>query len=239
MRILLFLSLISWQILFSQQSPFGIIRDKDGYVNVRSEPNAQSPIKGTIKTGEAVSVYDEDTPWLSVSYDNGKSLEGYVHRSRFQPLNKFPKIPLKYQQKNRIKFANETIEISIGFKQVDLKTERKYITKGKNYGDYQEELYKGKTPYGVDGFGYFHKDKIFTKYENISLKMNGKTIDTPQKELEVIFDVSNDTRLYDCYWDKEKNRVFIETVAGDGAGGVSILFIFENGILKKKLFWKP
>lgn len=235
-KILLFLGLILGQVVFSQGIS-GIIVDKDGFVNVRKKPSAKSEIKGTIKTGEVVGIsdvfFDEKHPnWTWVMYNSGANIVGYVHKSRVKFLEDlFPKIPFQKKQGKTLVFKNKDAEIQISTKQISfLKDIKPYVS-----GEYGEQ-YKGKQMYGIDGtLGYTDNFPVEV-FDKITLKIGEKTIEIPQEETENIFIVDREGEDYSCYWDKDRNRFFIEAIVGDGAGAVGLLLIFENGEFKEKLF---
>lgn len=232
-KIVLLFSFILGQMAFSQH--FGVIADKDGFVNVREKPSTKSEIKATIKTGEVVGIsdllVDEENPtWWWVEYQAGASFGGYVHKSRVKPLDNFPDIPFYTKQGNMLIFSNrKNIEISVSVKQISFLKDVKPYMSGK-YG----ELYKGKESYGFDGTLGFTDEFPVEVFDKVTLKIDGKTIEIPQKELENLFIVRDSADGYDCYWDKERNRIFIESAVGDGAGWTALLFIFENGQFKEK-----
>ncbi len=240
-QIFLAFHLFCVSLIFGQNSSFGIIVDKDGYVNVRQEDNAKSPIKGTIKSGEVVgimeSIIDKEMleNWLLVKYDTEVSLEGFVHRSRVQFLDKLPKIPFQKKQGNTLIFKQGDTEILISTKKVQFFKDIKPYISGQ-YG----ELYKGKFAYGFDGTSSLTGDFEVIKFEKVILKIAKKTTEIPQNELENLFIVDDfaEGNGYSCYFDKEKNRVFIESSIGDGAGSIDLLLIFENGKFREKRLFR-
>jgi hypothetical protein len=60
----------------------GIIRDPDGYSNVREVPSLQSRAIATARDGETVVVLGKERDWIKVSLANGTV--GYVHESRIR-----------------------------------------------------------------------------------------------------------------------------------------------------------
>jgi hypothetical protein len=60
----------------------GVIRDPDGYSNVREVASLQSRVIGTARDGETVVVLGKDRDWIKVSLANGTV--GYVHESRIR-----------------------------------------------------------------------------------------------------------------------------------------------------------
>lgn len=233
-KIVLFSSLILCQMAFSQQSLFGIIVGKEDYVDVYQEASAQSLVKGSIKSGGVVNSMYEEAGFRSVEFQSGAYFSGFVPSSALQSLEKLPKISLKSQKKNQLTFANEAIEIQISLKD---------FTSKEVLNDFSTEkggtFYKGKPFHGTDLDWLKSYDTPFAKYETIHLKINGKKVQIPKETLEAFFNVRSKANQYDCYWDKERNRVFIETGVGDGYMGKSILFIIENEAFKEILFWEP
>lgn len=227
----MFLLSISQNIL--AQSNFGIIKDKDGYVNVREQGSTKSNIKGTIKNGEIVEItwaddgYDN---WLSVGYDDKATFWGYVHMSRVQTLDKLPKIPFRSAEKNRLVFSNNGIEIEITFKQFDYNKEKQYFS-----GEY-DQFYKGKEVFGIKPT----QDNPYVQvFETIKVTTQGKITNVPASEFESFFQVWNQADTYSCYYEKNSDRIFIESPIGDGGESTIVLFVFEKGKYKKTIALIP
>jgi uncharacterized protein YgiM (DUF1202 family) len=60
----------------------GVIRDPDGYSNVREVASLQSRVIATARDGETVIVLGKDRDWIKVSLANGTV--GYIHESRIR-----------------------------------------------------------------------------------------------------------------------------------------------------------
>jgi TIR domain/Bacterial SH3 domain len=60
----------------------GVIRDPDGYSNVREVASLQSRVIGTAQDGETVVVFGKERDWVKVSLANGTV--GYIHESRIR-----------------------------------------------------------------------------------------------------------------------------------------------------------
>jgi hypothetical protein len=74
------------------QERLAIIQDKDGFVNVRASGDINSEIVGKISEGELFSYIEAKTEWFTVSKPTyRKPVEGFVHRSRIQPLDELSK----------------------------------------------------------------------------------------------------------------------------------------------------
>lgn len=60
----------------------GIIKDPDGYTNLRKEKNTNSTILQKINSGDSIEVLDNSSDWFLVKTKEGK--QGYVHKSRIK-----------------------------------------------------------------------------------------------------------------------------------------------------------
>ncbi len=80
----------------------GIIQDKDGYTNIRSTAFSKSKIIGKITEGQQFIFYASDSSnWWKIKLidKKGSSIEGFVHKSRIQPLYQTKKIKeVRYHQ---------------------------------------------------------------------------------------------------------------------------------------------
>jgi hypothetical protein len=65
------------------KSKQGIINDPDGYVNIRKEMNAKSPVLGIIVENEIFNYWEvPNSNWWIVETQNG--IRGYVYSNRIR-----------------------------------------------------------------------------------------------------------------------------------------------------------
>ncbi len=78
-----------------------MIRDSDGYVNVRSEPKVGDNVIAQIDSGEFVLPIEQKGNWFySISLSRG--VGGYIHKSRLYDLSNYEKIDLVYVSKDSV-----------------------------------------------------------------------------------------------------------------------------------------
>lgn len=65
-----------------QPTSFGIIKDQDGYTNLRKEKNSSSEIIQRINTGSKIEILDNSGEWWLVQTKDGK--KGYVFKSKIE-----------------------------------------------------------------------------------------------------------------------------------------------------------
>lgn len=64
------------------KSHWGLVSDKDGYVNIRKEPNTKSKIVGTLVENKLFRYWKTHSNWYIIETKNG--IRGYVHKSRIR-----------------------------------------------------------------------------------------------------------------------------------------------------------
>jgi len=95
------------------QGPFGdyaVVKDKDGYVNIRAKENVKSKIVGTLPNNTLVYEFldEEFNPSNWVHIDSG-----YVHKSRLKMISEFPSIGKGKEQGNSITIAGKGISVTL------------------------------------------------------------------------------------------------------------------------------
>jgi hypothetical protein len=217
-KILVLLILIFTQHLFAQNTEgygFAIIDDKDGFTNIREEPNMKSKIVGNVKEGELFFCFSNEKhkDWFAVDVKNNYNLSGYVHKSRIKFVEELPKLKKRKSIKDTIYIKNDsiTLKMVIG----DFKSAKHKLTKDNNF----ISKIDGKRPMGVDG------GLPKTELQSIQLTIGGEVIDVPKSEL-------ND--LYEPNFEKasvylaQNGNIYFTMSNSDGAGGYEVAFVFKD-----------
>ena len=163
------------------QGPFGdyaVVKDKDGYVNIRAKENVKSKIVGTLPNNTLVyGFFDKEynpTNWIEVD-------KGYVHQSRLKRIFDFRAIVGK-EQGNSIIFDDKDVKVTITKQKFD-KTKHK-ITK-KDQGSYDQLIIDGKEIYGIE-------DELLPDdhYKSITVTMKGKNVPIPKSAYDDLYQVA-------------------------------------------------
>ena len=131
------------------QGPFGdyaVVKDKDGYVNIRAKESVKSKIVGTLPNNTLIYTFfgdDEPNPSNWVYEKNG-----YIHKSRLKKINEFPSIGKEKETEDSITITDKDISVTLTQQKFD-KTKHK-ITK-KKHKEYSEYIIDGKRAQGLDG----------------------------------------------------------------------------------------
>ena len=214
------------------QGPFGdyaVVKDKDGYVNIRAKENVKSKIVGTLPANTLMNVYfweDEPTPpnWIAVD-------KGYVHKSRLKMISEFPSIGKGKEQGNSITIAGKGISVTLTKQPFD-KTKHKITKKGQ--GSYEQLIIDGKEIiYGWDG------SLAQDHYKSITVTMKGKNVPIPKSAYDDLYEIGIwDTNNF-AYYDKEDDVLYIIAHNGDGYLAYEVCWQIVKGEYKTRIIGEP
>ena len=220
------------------QGPFGdyaVVKDKDGYVNIRAKENVKSKIVGTLPNNTLVYTFfdttDDETGeeiffnWIAVD-------KGYVHKSRLKMIGEFPSIGKGKEQGNSITIAGKGISVTITTQKFD-KTKHK-ITK-KKHKEYSEYIIDGKRAQGLDG-GLFLPEN---HYKSITVTINGKNVPIPKSAYDDLYEVAMYTDNNAVYYDKEEDTIYIIAHNGSGANAYEVCWQIVKGEYKTRIVGEP
>ena len=105
------------------QDNVAIIVDKDGFTNVRENKSTNSAVVGQIKKGEFFTFKMTNDDWFEINKtlsEDGtiENLNGYVHKSRVQPINTLP-------DKEKRELIKQILEKELYFIKTENRDERK------------------------------------------------------------------------------------------------------------------
>ena len=186
------------------QGPFGdyaVVKDKDGYVNIRAKENVKSKIVGTLPNNTLVyGFFDKEfnpTNWIEVD-------KGYVHQSRLKRIFDFRAIEGKVQG-NSVIFDDKDVKVTITKQKFD-KTKHKITKKGQ--GSYEQLIIDGKEIiYGWDG------SLAQDHYKSITVTMKGKNVPIPKSAYDDLYEISYFSSS--IYYDEEAEALYIYAVNGE------------------------
>ena len=209
---------------------YAVVKDKNGYVNIRAKENVKSKIVGTLPANTLVNVYfweDEPTPpnWIAVD-------KGYVHKSRLKMISEFPSIGKGKEQGNSITIAGKGISVTLTRQPFD-KTKHK-ITK-KKHKEYSKYIIDGKSAQGLDGDLCLPEDH----YKSIIVTINGKNVPIPKSAYDDLYEVAMYTDNNAVYYDKEEDTIYIIAHNGSGAFSYEVCWQIVKGEYKTRIIGEP
>jgi len=219
------------------QGPFGdyaVVKDKDGYVNIRAKESVKSKIVGTLPNNTLVYGFFDTTQdetgeeiffnWLYVD-------KGYVHKSRLKKIYEFPSIGKgkEKETENSITIAGKGISITITTQKFD-KTKHKITKKKHKY--YEELIIDGKRAQGADFIPENH-------YKSIVVNINGKNVSIPKSAYDDLYQVWVHPYNNEVYYDKEDDVLYIFVRCGDGAYAYKVCWQIVKGEYKTRIIGEP
>ena len=213
------------------QGPFGdyaVVKDKDGYVNIRAKESVKSKIVGTLPNNTLVyGFFDKEfnpTNWIEVD-------KGYVHQSRLKKIFDFRAIEGKVQG-NSVVYDDKDVKVTITKQKFD-KTKHK-ITK-KKHKEYSEYIIDGKSAQGLDGDLFLPEDH----YKSITVTINGKNVSIPKSAYDDLYEVAMYTDNNAVYYDKEEDTIYIIAHNGSGAFSYEVCWQIVKGEYKTRIIGEP
>lgn len=216
-KIFLLTAALSVQLSFAQ---FAKIVDKDGFVNVRENADANSKIVGKINSDEIVYIFEPaNKNWANVA-------NGYVHSSRVKYIKSYQVVSPIVRDANKAIFKSGNIKVNIASGKFSFTENEKDFT-----STLQGDFYKEQQVWGLDG------TIPKTHYISITAQIGDKTIEIPTKDIENLFQVSN--KYTTCYYDRENDTLYISMLNSEGAGTYVALFTIEKGQYKGRTLEIP
>ena len=215
------------------QGPFGdyaVVKDKDGYVNIRAKESVKSKIVGTLPNNTLVyGFFDKEynpTNWIEVD-------KGYVHQSRLKRISDFPSIKVKVQG-NTITFEDKEVSVTITKQKFD-KTKHK-ITKKKHDG-WTELIIDGKAIYGIDIYGGNDDSLPEDHYKSITVTMKGKNVPIPKSAYDDLYQIFYFSSS--VYYDKEAEALYILAHNSENASAYEVCWQIVKGEYKGRVIGYP
>ena len=220
------------------QGPFGdyaVVKDKDGYVNIRAKESVKSKIVGTLPNNTLVyTLFDttEDETGEEIFFNWIAVDKGYVHKSRLKKVRDLPSIGKGKEQGNSITIAGKGISVTLTKQPFD-KTKHK-ITK-KKHKEYSEYIIDGKSAQGLDGDLFLPEDH----YKSIIVTINGKNVPIPKSAYDDLYEIGIwDTNNF-AYYDKEDDVLYIIAHNGNGAFSYKVCWQIVKGEYKTRIIGEP
>ena len=210
------------------QGPFGdyaVVKDKDGYVNIRAKESVKSKIVGTLPNNTLVyGFFDKEynpTNWIEVD-------KGYVHQSRLKKIFDFRDIEGKVQG-NSVIFDDKDVKVTITKQKFD-KTKHKITKKGQ--GSYEQLIIDGKEIiYGWDG------SLAQDHYKSITVTMKGKNVPIPKSAYDDLYEIFYLDRF--IFYDEEAEALYIYAFNGDASLAYQVCWQIVKGEYKTRIIGLP
>ena len=207
-----------------------IIKDPDGYCNIRQTASSQSKIIDTLSNDKIVFVYKDEAEdnWLPVDYKKGNELlSGYIHQSRIRFLADMTKFKSVTLNDTMLKLQLDNFQLTM--------TKGSFNKKNRKlqYGKQEETTFlktiDNKFPWGTDG------NIPKTEYKSVQFKTKKNTLNFAINTVNDLFEPNLYMTM--VYLDKKTGKFYIEAINSDGAGGYVVIWVVKNmQIIGREIF---
>ena len=214
---------------------FGLIQDKDGYVNVRENSSLSSKVTSKLNNNEIVScVMDEETNnFCLVNASNGAT--GFVYKNRINNFSGYTSIKLSQYSREKVVYSDKNIIVEVYAKKAILDPKLYKTFKG------EYKYFNNKKFFGTDGT---LPNNDFLQLDKIIIKSKDKKIEIGKNDIEQYFFPKNGidgdkNELADFKIYYLNNNIFIlNAFNNSGAAAYNIVLNIKNGKLVANKAWK-
>jgi hypothetical protein len=225
-------------VVGASRAQTGVVKDADGYCNIRQSADIGSQIIDTLHKERLVYVLpdQENSEWFQVDYikSNRKPQDqicsGFILRSRVVLLSSLGRFSRGEESASHLILRLDSLSFKIAFRPFSRKVHK--VEYGKSEG---EERYvksvDGKFPWGIDG------NIPRQEYEYIKLSIGRRTSKLPPKFIDDLFEPN--LGMTSAYYDPASGRCYLEALNSDGAGAYMVVWVFEHGELVSRETFIP
>ena len=200
---------------------FGIVQDKDGFVNVREEENTTSKILQKINNGTVLAIDQEvaNSQWVLVEYE--PEANGYVFHDRIKKVEDFQSIDAVKLKNNSVNFEINDLKILIETKKFDKKNH--IITK------------EGNLIYAIDGEEILGTDGTLpnNEYHSFKIYYQDSLIEVPNKFYKNLYNI--ETKKFRLTYNKDSNQYYLFGTFSDGAATYDAIWVIQEGRIIKHI----
>jgi hypothetical protein len=208
------------------EGQYAVIKDTDGYVNIRRSPSIDASLIGKINRYNIFRCETNNTNWWKILYiandnDGSHALEGYIYKDRVSLLTNWKTIKRHSTNSNISAFKTDSLIITIKKADFDPKKHKLFYSKSnpkENIGKYLQKI-DGKSFWGADG----DLPKKLISY--LKVIKNGFEISIPKNCFSDLYEPNFQTL---SIFKGPENILYIKMDNSDGAGAYTIIWIFKD-----------
>ena len=233
MKKLISLTLLSLIYITVYAQEFAVIKDKDGFVNVRKGKSSNSPTVGKLYSLNIFTCKPDQSDWWQIWYaPNAETgtpgyIEGFVHKSRISVLNNHVSVNPKNVYTDSCVFNANGLIVVIkkqAFHAKNQKLQYSKVQPNENTGRVLQKI-NGKHFWGTDGT--MPKEVI----TGIRVVKNKEPIFIPRNAFDDLYQPNFKT--LSVYFGPD-NTMYIFMQNSDGAGAYAIFWIIKNNKFYKR-----
>lgn len=207
---------------------FAVIQDKDGFVNVRKEPDASATIAYKITNEPFYVLHKSKNGFYEILSKNHNGLDEsyFIHKSRVQFVKSFSKLTSSYNS------TGDSTELK-GFGYLINLSSKPFSKENHNMSFEKNDNFSLAA---LDGFTKFWGSDgavPYMEYKVFDIKYLGQSISITNK---IKGDLFNPTiKNSKAYFDKLTKKLYLILENGDGAGVYHVVFVIKEGVVIDRL----
>lgn len=244
----LYIFLLLSVVVINVKAQLAVIKDTQGYVNLREQPSIKSKIVGRLNTNTIISYDEEESQheWHKVYYSALNTVffspaenimyqsnlhkqvpEAFVHSSHIVQIEKLPHAIYKngvgYYCKYPTASTIDTIQLIL---KTRLFNRKNHKISTSTEGNWVNKI-DGRRPWGVDGD--LPKIEIYA----LHITINGRLVQIPLRSYSDLFQ-PNISHIK-IHYDSERIIYIYMPGNSDGAGSYDVVWVIKNGMLIKRV----
>ncbi|MDI3321428.1 hypothetical protein [Pinibacter soli] len=214
-------------------APFAIIKDHDGFTNVRAKETGSSKVIDSLTANQVFEDLNltpinegSTSDWHLITYartskaitalsNTTSDKEGYIHKSRIQYLSKLPQLRKKMLSQDCVEFKNDTLKLLVVYEKFIPDNHK--ITKKDGFVVSIDNV----EPMGMDGI----IPESLTALKSVTIIYKDKSYNFPSETLNNLFS-PNAENMYVALSDE--NVMFLVMSNGDAAGAYNVVWTIKN-----------
>lgn len=205
---------------------YAVIKDTDGYVNIRKSPSVNALVAGKIYNNSVFGCQPDKTNWwkvLQVDNNNRSNwTEGYIYKDKVLLLKNWKVIKKQNSFSDSGVFKWGGSSIIIKQKAFNSKQHKLFYSKSDPKENIKSELLK------IDDKRFWGTDGEIPKKVLVSVKViiNGHSIAAPESAFDDLYEPHLNS-ISICRG--PDNMFYISMANSDGAGAYTIIWVFRDG----------
>lgn len=218
---------LTFFILGTITAQTALVKDPDGYCNIRQSASSNSKVIDTVHNDRIVFAFSDaaEGEWFPVDYYKDKSnlydqsLSGYIHKSRITFLTELTKFKKVILNASTLKLQLDSFQLTITKADFNKKSRQLKYDKPQGQQTFLKSI-DDKFPWGTDG------NIPKKEYKYIQIKSGNSILNFPATTFNDLFDPNLDMTM--AYLDRTTEKFYIEAINSDGAGGYVVIWTLKD-----------
>lgn len=205
-----------------------IVRDKDGFCNIRNAANSASKVIDKLSNNKIIYCFADQNigEWYEIEYTRkGQELTGYIHKSRVVFIDKLKNINTRLINDSTVKSTSDSFKLTMAFGNFISSKHSIEYEKPQNESRFVKKI-DNKFPWGTDG------NIPKKEYKKFQLQIGLQTILIDKETYKDLFEPNlKETKIF---FDRVSKSYFVTAQNSDAAGGYTVVWTFKDNTFQSR-----